>query len=48
MCPPPLPPQVLGYWRLLGRAMAKALQDSRLMDLPLNYAFYKWVVGRGV
>ena len=28
-------------FRLLGRAMAKALQDSRLLDLPLSYLFYR-------
>ncbi len=33
--------QVLDLFKLLGRSMAKALQDNRLMDLPLNYAFYR-------
>ena len=28
-------------FRLLGRAMAKALQDSRLLDIPLSYTFYR-------
>ena len=28
-------------FRVLGRAMAKALQDSRLLDLPLSYLFYR-------
>lgn len=32
-------------FRLLGRAVGKALQDSRLMDLPLNYVFYRWAEG---
>ena len=31
-------------FRVLGRAMAKALQDSRLLDLPLSYLFYRCVL----
>lgn len=53
--PAPLPPQqrgsntkVVEYFRLLGRAMAKALQDSRLLDLPLNYVFYRAAMGAQV
>ncbi|KAL3514996.1 hypothetical protein ACH5RR_021898 [Cinchona calisaya] len=34
------------YFRLLGRVMAKALQDGRLLDLPLSTAFYKLVLGQ--
>ncbi|KAL2537776.1 E3 ubiquitin-protein ligase [Forsythia ovata] len=34
------------YFRLLGRVMAKALQDGRLLDLPLSVAFYKLVLGQ--
>ncbi|XP_074275667.1 E3 ubiquitin-protein ligase UPL3-like [Silene latifolia] len=37
--------KVLEYFRLLGRVMAKALQDGRLLDLPLSMAFYKLVRG---
>ncbi|KAL3539084.1 hypothetical protein ACH5RR_002450 [Cinchona calisaya] len=37
--------KVVEYFRLLGRVMAKALQDGRLMDLPLSTAFYKLVLG---
>lgn len=37
--------KVIEYFRLLGRVMAKALQDGRLMDLPLSTAFYKLVLG---
>ena len=33
--------KVLDRFRLLGRAMAKALQDNRLLDIPLSYAFYR-------
>ena len=25
--------------------MAKALMDSRMLDLPLNVVFYKWLLG---
>jgi len=28
-------------FRCLGRAMAKALQDSRLLDIPFSYTFYR-------
>ena len=33
--------QVLEHFKLLGRSLGKALQDSRLMDLPFNYTFYR-------
>lgn len=33
--------KVLDRFKLLGRAMAKALQDSRLLDIPLSYVFYR-------
>uniref|UniRef100_A0A1D1XK93 HECT-type E3 ubiquitin transferase n=1 Tax=Anthurium amnicola TaxID=1678845 RepID=A0A1D1XK93_9ARAE len=38
--------KVIEYYRLLGRVMAKALQDGRLLDLPLSTAFYKLVLGQ--
>lgn len=38
--------KVVERFRLLGRAMAKALQDSRLLDLPLSNAFYKLMLGQ--
>ncbi|GER55234.1 E3 ubiquitin-protein ligase UPL3 [Striga asiatica] len=38
--------KVMEYYRLLGRVMAKALQDGRLLDLPLSVAFYKLVLGQ--
>ncbi|KAK1262233.1 E3 ubiquitin-protein ligase UPL3 [Acorus gramineus] len=38
--------KVIEYFRLLGRVMAKALQDGRLLDLPLSMAFYKLVLGQ--
>lgn len=33
--------KILEYFKLLGRAMAKALQDNRLLDIPLSYVFYR-------
>ncbi|XP_052192729.1 E3 ubiquitin-protein ligase UPL3 [Diospyros lotus] len=38
--------KVVEYFRLLGRVMAKALQDGRLLDLPMSTAFYKLVLGQ--
>ncbi|XP_058785696.1 E3 ubiquitin-protein ligase UPL3-like isoform X2 [Vicia villosa] len=38
--------KVVEYFRLLGRVMAKALQDGRLLDLPLSVAFYKLILGQ--
>ncbi|KAL5169032.1 E3 ubiquitin-protein ligase UPL3 [Glycine soja] len=38
--------KVIEYFRLLGRVMAKALQDGRLLDLPMSVAFYKLVLGQ--
>nr|XP_043626626.1 E3 ubiquitin-protein ligase UPL3 [Erigeron canadensis] len=38
--------KVTEHFRLLGRVMAKALQDGRLLDLPLSGAFYKLVLGQ--
>eukprot|EP00899_Mesostigma_viride_P024650 jgi/Mesvir1/536/Mv11394-RA.2 len=32
-------------FRLLGRVVAKALQDGRLLDIPLSRAFYKLMLG---
>ncbi|KAG6477829.1 hypothetical protein ZIOFF_061261 [Zingiber officinale] len=37
---------VIEYFRLIGQTMAKALQDGRLLDLPLSMAFYKLVLGQ--
>ena len=33
-------------FKLLGRTLAKALQDCRLMDLPLSYVFYRVALGK--
>lgn len=38
--------KVIEYFRLVGRVMAKALQDGRLLDLPFSAAFYKLVLGQ--
>jgi len=38
--------KVVEYFRLLGRVMAKSLQDGRLLDLPMSTAFYKLVLGQ--
>ncbi|XP_026660129.2 E3 ubiquitin-protein ligase UPL3-like [Phoenix dactylifera] len=38
--------KVVEYFRLVGRVMAKALQDGRLLDLPLSTAFYKLMLGQ--
>ncbi|PKA56014.1 E3 ubiquitin-protein ligase UPL3 [Apostasia shenzhenica] len=38
--------KVVEYFRLVGRVMAKALQDGRLLDLPLSNAFYKLLLGQ--
>ena len=35
--------QVVDLFKLLGRALAKALQDNRLLDLPLSYVFYRYL-----
>ncbi|KAL1362137.1 hypothetical protein HN51_010411 [Arachis hypogaea] len=38
--------KAIEYFRLLGRVVAKALQDGRLLDLPLSVAFYKLILGQ--
>nr|PNR54131.1 hypothetical protein PHYPA_007807 [Physcomitrium patens] len=38
--------KVLEHFRLLGRVMAKALQDGRLLDVPMSTAFYKIILGQ--
>ncbi|PSC70280.1 E3 ubiquitin-ligase UPL3-like isoform A [Micractinium conductrix] len=53
--PAPLPPGQRGdeskpvaLFRLLGRAVAKALQDGRLLDLPLSPVLYRLALQRHV
>ncbi|KAK8629783.1 hypothetical protein V6N13_078611 [Hibiscus sabdariffa] len=38
--------KVIEHFRLVGRVMAKALQDGRLLDLPLSTSFYKLILGQ--
>ncbi|MEW5303421.1 MAG: hypothetical protein WDW36_006114 [Sanguina aurantia] len=33
--------KVVEHFKLLGRTVGKALQDNRLLDLPLNHVFYR-------
>lgn len=37
---------VVEHFRLLGRAVAKALQDNRLLDLPQNPVFFRAALGK--
>ncbi len=44
--PSPLPPnrsgsRLLPRFTLTGRAAAKALQDGRMLDVPLSYTFWR-------
>ncbi|KAL6957925.1 HECT-type E3 ubiquitin transferase, partial [Sarracenia purpurea var. burkii] len=38
--------KVVAYFRLVGRVMAKALQDGRILNLPMSTAFYKLMLGQ--
>lgn len=40
--------QVVEHFKLLGRTVGKALQDNRLLDLPLNHVFYRGALGKQV
>lgn len=40
--------QAVSHFRLLGRVVAKALQDCRLLDLPLCPLLYRLALGRRV
>ncbi len=40
--------QAVRYYSLLGKVVAKALQDSRLLDLPLSPVFYRLALGGSV
>ncbi len=37
--------QAVRYFGLLGKVTAKALQDGRLLDLPLSPVFYRLALG---
>lgn len=36
---------ILRYFKFIGSFIAKALLDSRLIDLPLSKALLKWMIG---
>lgn len=38
--------KVRSRFKLLGKFVAKALMDSRMLDLPLSLAMYKWMLGQ--
>ncbi|RUS90169.1 hypothetical protein EGW08_002048, partial [Elysia chlorotica] len=38
--------KVKAKFKFLGKFMAKALMDSRMLDLPLSRVFYKWILGQ--
>jgi E3 ubiquitin-protein ligase TRIP12 len=38
--------KIRSKYRFLGKLMAKALMDSRMLDLPLSPVFYQWLLGR--
>ncbi|XP_063224587.1 E3 ubiquitin-protein ligase TRIP12 isoform X2 [Bacillus rossius redtenbacheri] len=38
--------RVKSKFRFLGKFMAKAVMDSRMLDLPLSLAFYRWLLGQ--
>ncbi|XP_013778614.1 E3 ubiquitin-protein ligase TRIP12-like isoform X4 [Limulus polyphemus] len=38
--------KIRSKFKLLGKFMAKALMDSRMLDIPMNLIFYKWLLGQ--
>lgn len=40
--------KVKSKFRFLGKFMAKAVMDSRMLDLPFSLAFYRWMLGQEV
>lgn len=38
--------KVRSKFKLLGKFMAKALMDSRMLDIPLSLIFYKWLLSQ--
>lgn len=38
--------KVKAKFKFLGKFMAKALMDSRMLDIPLSLVFYKWLLGQ--
>ena len=35
-----------GKFKFIGKLLAKALMDSRILDLPLNPIVYRWLLGQ--
>ncbi|XP_072379801.1 E3 ubiquitin-protein ligase TRIP12 isoform X1 [Diabrotica undecimpunctata] len=38
--------KIKSKFRFLGKFMAKAVMDSRMLDLPFSVAFYRWLLGQ--
>ncbi|XP_071797988.1 E3 ubiquitin-protein ligase TRIP12-like isoform X1 [Asterias amurensis] len=38
--------KIKAKFRFLGKFMAKALMDSRMIDIPLSLPFFKWLLGK--
>ncbi|XP_046393216.1 E3 ubiquitin-protein ligase TRIP12 isoform X4 [Ischnura elegans] len=38
--------RIKSKFRFLGKFMAKAVMDSRMLDLPFSIAFYRWLLGQ--
>ncbi|XP_015911570.1 E3 ubiquitin-protein ligase TRIP12 [Parasteatoda tepidariorum] len=38
--------KICNKFKLLGKFLAKAIMDSRLIDIPLSLAFYKWMLNQ--
>lgn len=38
--------KIKAKFKFLGKFLAKALMDSRMIDLPLSLVFYKWILGQ--
>lgn len=38
--------RIKAKFKFLGKFMAKALMDSRMLDLPLSLVYYKWMLGQ--
>lgn len=38
--------KIKAKYKFIGKFMAKALMDSRMLDIPLSLVFYKWMLGQ--
>lgn len=38
--------KIRSKFRFLGKFMAKAVMDSRMLDLPFSVTFYRWLLGQ--